>query len=66
MRALTATPAGAAPVTFGFLTHAAFFSVEAKLPDLVDPHVFVADANAVAATGPQRTTHWSLMLKGRA
>ena len=51
--------AGPAPATFGFLTHAAFFSVEAKLPNLVDPHVFAADANAAAATGPQGIMHAS-------
>jgi len=38
--------------TYGFVPHAAFFSLEAKTDNVVDPQVFVADAAAPAATGP--------------
>lgn len=43
--------------TQGFLTHAAFFSLESKQPNLLDPQVFVADPSAPAATGPQGIMH---------
>jgi hypothetical protein len=43
--------------TYGFLTHSAFFSLEAKTPDLIDPQVFVSDSSAAAATGPQGIAH---------
>jgi len=43
--------------TYGFVPHAAFFSLEAKTENLVDPQVFVADAAAPAATGPQGIAH---------
>ena len=41
----------------GFITHAAFFSLETKQANLLDPEVFVADPSAAAATGPQGITH---------
>ena len=40
-----------------FQTHAAFFSAESKQPQVLDPHAFVADATAPAATGPQGIKH---------
>jgi hypothetical protein len=43
--------------TYGFVPHAAFFSLEAKTADLVDPHAFVIDSAAPAATGPQGIAH---------
>lgn len=43
--------------TFGFLTHAAFFSLESKQPDVVDPQAFVADASGKAGSGPQGIVH---------
>ncbi|MBC5810871.1 MAG: hypothetical protein GIW95_08495 [Candidatus Eremiobacteraeota bacterium] len=46
-----------ARATYGFLTHAAFFSVEVKPPNLVDPQVFVADPTAAAGIGPQGIEH---------
>jgi hypothetical protein len=50
----TAHGASAAPTkTYGFLTHAAFFSVESRQANLIDPQAFVADAAAVSKTGPQ-------------
>jgi len=55
-----AAPGGAqttVPTTYGFLTHAAFFSLESKQMNLVDPQVFVADPAALAATGPQGIAH---------
>jgi hypothetical protein len=45
--------------TQGFETHAAFFSVEAKQVNLVDPQVFVADPASAAGTGPQGIPHVS-------
>lgn len=53
-------PAAAASTnasTYGFLTHAAFFSLESKQANLLDPQVFVADPSAAAATGPQGIAH---------
>ena len=41
----------------GFLTHAAFFSLETKQANLLDPEVFVADLSVAAATGPQGIMH---------
>lgn len=38
-------------------THASFFSAESKQPKPLDPQVFVKDANAPAATGPQNIKH---------
>ncbi len=43
--------------TQGFVTHAAFFSVESKQANLLDPQAFVADASASAGTGPQGIMH---------
>ncbi|GAC1446948.1 MAG: hypothetical protein PVSMB8_04950 [Vulcanimicrobiaceae bacterium] len=40
-----------------FVEHAAFFSLEAKAPTLVDPQVFVAASASLAATGLQGTIH---------
>lgn len=40
-----------------FVTHAAFFSAEAKQPKTLDPQVFVEDASAQEATGPQGIKH---------
>jgi len=55
--ALSGTAPGGAQssvsATYAFLTHAAFFSLESKQMNLVDPQVFVTDPAAVAATGPQ-------------
>ena len=39
--------------SYGFLTHAAFFSLESRQANLIDPQAFVADASSAAATGPQ-------------
>lgn len=43
--------------TYAFVPHAAFFSLEAKLPNLLDPQAFVSDASSVAAIGPQKIAH---------
>jgi hypothetical protein len=40
-----------------FVTHAAFFSAETKQPKTLDPQVFVEDASAPEATGPQGIKH---------
>ena len=40
-----------------FTTHASFFSAETHQPKPVDPHVFVTDASAAAAVGPQNIQH---------
>jgi len=40
----------------GFVTHAAF-AAETKQPKAVDPQVFVEDASAQEATGPQGIKH---------
>ncbi|MEO6784237.1 MAG: hypothetical protein ABI196_25690 [Bradyrhizobium sp.] len=47
----------ASPLKINFVTHAAFFSAETKQPKILDPQVFVEDASAVAATGPQNIKH---------
>lgn len=46
-----------APTTLAFVAHAAFFSLEAKQPALVDPQAFVAAPGAPAATGLQGIAH---------
>ena len=43
--------------TLPFVTHAAFFSAETRQPTPLDPQVFVQQANAAAATGPQNIKH---------
>ena len=40
-----------------FETHAAFFSTEMKLPETLDPQVFVEDSASQAAVGPQGIAH---------
>jgi len=40
-----------------FMTHAAFFSKEMKLPKRIDPQAFVADAATPEAVGPQGIAH---------
>ncbi len=47
----------ASPGDLTFTTHAAFFSIETKQPKPLDPQVFVQDASAPAATGPQNIQH---------
>ena len=47
----------ATPLKLTFETHAAFFSSETKQPKAIDPEVFVQDAPAKAATGPQGIKH---------
>ncbi|WGS22104.1 MULTISPECIES: hypothetical protein [unclassified Bradyrhizobium] len=47
----------ASPLKMTFVTHAAFFSAETKQPKAIDPQVFVEDASAQAATGPQGIKH---------
>ena len=47
----------ASPLKMDFVTHAAFFSAESKQPKTLDPQVFVHDAAAQAATGPQGIKH---------
>jgi len=44
-------------VHLDFMTHASFFSAETHQPKPLDPHVFVADASAAAAVGPQNIQH---------
>ena len=44
-------------VRYGFVLHAPFFSNEARVPNLLDPHVFVADPVTAEAVGPQGITH---------
>ncbi len=46
-----------APHAQGFLTHAAFFSLESKQVNLLDPQVFVPDPASLAGTGPQGIAH---------
>ncbi len=43
--------------TYGFVTHAAFFSLESKQPNLLDPQAFVRDPAAAAGPGPQGIVH---------
>ena len=47
----------ASPLKMDFVTHAAFFSAETRQPKALDPQVFVHDAAAQAATGPQGIKH---------
>jgi hypothetical protein len=47
----------ASPLKMSFIMHGAFFSSETKQPQAVDPQVFVEDASAQAATGPQGIKH---------
>jgi hypothetical protein len=47
----------ATPLKMTFVTHAAFFSAETKQPKALDPQVFVEDASAPEATGPQGIKH---------
>lgn len=47
----------ASPLKMDFVTHASFFSAETKQPKALDPQVFVHDAAAQAATGPQGIKH---------
>jgi hypothetical protein len=47
----------AEPIELDFVTHASFFSQETKQPSPLDPQVFVADAAAPAAVGPQGIEH---------
>ena len=47
----------ASPLKMDFVTHAAFFSAESKQPKTLDPQVFIHDAAAPAATGPQGIKH---------
>lgn len=55
----TAGSAGAQPAskTYAFVPHAAFFSVETKPANLIDPQVFVADPAEPAGVGPQGIAH---------
>jgi hypothetical protein len=39
------------------MVHSKFFSIEAKLPKVLDPHVFIAQADAPAAIGAQGIAH---------
>lgn len=43
----------ASPLQMNFVTHAAFFSGEMKLPEVLDPHVFVRDSVVAEGAGPQ-------------
>jgi hypothetical protein len=47
----------ASPLKMDFVTHAAFFSAETKQPKTLDPQVFVEDASAPEANGPQGIKH---------
>jgi hypothetical protein len=47
----------ASPLKLEFVTHAPFFSGETKQPKTLDPQVFVEDASALEATGPQGIKH---------
>jgi hypothetical protein len=47
----------ASPLKMTFITHSAFFSAQTKQPKTIDPQVFVEDASAQAATGPQGIKH---------
>jgi hypothetical protein len=47
----------ASPVMLEFVAHAAFFSAETKQPKTLDPQIFVEDASAPEATGPQGIKH---------
>ena len=47
----------ASALKMDFVTHAAFFSAEFKQPKALDPQVFIHDAAAQAATGPQGIKH---------
>ena len=47
----------ASPLKMTFITHSAFFSAQTKQPKTIDPQVFVEDASAQAATGPQVIKH---------
>ena len=54
---LASVESGFSPLKMNFVTHAAFFSAETKQPKAVDPQVFVEDASAQEATGPQGIKH---------
>lgn len=45
------------PKTYGFATHATFFSLESKQANLLDPQAFVRDPAATAGVGPQGIVH---------
>lgn len=45
------------PRTFGFATHATFFSLESKQANLLDPQAFVRDPAVAAGAGPQGIVH---------
>ena len=47
----------ASPLKLEFVRHAAFFSAGTKQPKTLDPHVFIEDASAPEATGPQNIKH---------
>jgi hypothetical protein len=49
--------AQAASKMYAFMPHGAFFSVETKPANLIDPQAFVVDPAAPAATGPQGIAH---------
>ncbi|GAC1310033.1 MAG: hypothetical protein NVSMB19_24090 [Vulcanimicrobiaceae bacterium] len=49
--------AGPGAKTYGFVPHAAFFSLESKQANLIDPQAFVADPAATAGPGPQGIVH---------
>lgn len=51
------TASAPAPRTFGFVTHASFYSLEAKEANLIDPQAFVVDPAALAGPGPQGIVH---------
>jgi hypothetical protein len=55
--ACVASSMAAASFKLEFLTHAVFFSAETKQPKALDPQVFIEDASAPEATGPQGIKH---------
>jgi len=47
----------ASPPKIGVITHAAFFSAEMKLSEVIDPHIFVRDTAVPEAVGPLGIKH---------
>jgi hypothetical protein len=54
---LTGMSFAASPDKIDVITHAAFFSEEMRLSEVIDPHVFVQDATAPEAIGPLGIKH---------
>src|SRR3954453_15313543 len=54
---LTTASFAASPAKTDVITHAAFFSAEMGESRVIDPHIFVLDAEAIEAVGPRGIKH---------